>query len=74
MDKPKPGPAARFKLLAVAMTVPFLLVGGVVAGYVVGAWIDNRWNTDPYGKAIVMTLGVLAAGIEIYRMIKAAAA
>lgn len=51
-------------------TVPFLLMGGVAVGFLIGWWLDGVFDTDPYLKAVGVFMGVAAAALEIYQVLK----
>ena len=50
--------------------VPFLLMGGVLVGYFIGHWLDEKFGTDPYLAAVGVFAGVASAALEIYQVIK----
>ena len=54
--------------------VPGLLLGGPLIGYLAGHWLDNRFGTDPLLAVVGMVMGLAAAGIEIYNLVKKATA
>ncbi len=45
------------------------LVGSVVAGLLIGWWLDNRFGIDPIGKAIGVIFGGTAGTVELVRML-----
>lgn len=55
-------------------TVPGLLLGGPLIGYLGGHWLDGRFDTDPLLAVVGMVMGLAAAGIEIYKLVKKASA
>lgn len=44
-------------------TIPMLLVAGLIVGFWIGSWIDNKYSSDPWAKTILALLG-FAAGIK----------
>jgi len=60
----------RIRQVGILTSVPFLLAGGPVMGYFIGDWIDGKFGCDPYGKAVLMLLGLAGAGREVFRMIR----
>lgn len=45
------------------------MVGAVLAGWLIGAWVDRQFGIDPVGKAIGVILGGTAGTIELIRML-----
>ncbi len=57
-------------MLGLAMTVPFILFGGPVAGYVLARYIFVRfWNWPEHTVMIFTLLGFAASGLQVYRLI-----
>lgn len=54
---------------AVAATSGTFMVGAVVAGLLIGIWLDKRFGIDPIGKAIGVIVGGLAGTVELVRML-----
>lgn len=54
---------------AIAATSGTFMVGSVIAGLVVGWWLDKRFGIDPIGKAIGVIVGGTAGTIELVRML-----
>jgi len=54
--------------------VPGLLLGGPLIGYLAGHWLDDRFGTDPLLGVVGMVMGLVAAGIEIYNLVRKATA
>jgi len=52
--------------------VPGLLLAGPLIGYGIGWWFDGKFGTSPYLSALGVLLGIAAAGIEIYGLVKKA--
>jgi len=52
--------------------VPGLLLAGPLIGYGVGWWLDGKFETSPYLAALGVLLGIAAAGMEIFELIKKA--
>lgn len=52
--------------------IPFLLLGGVIIGYLIGNWLDNKFGTEPYLAALGVLMGVAAAALEIVQVVKKA--
>jgi ATP synthase protein I len=52
--------------------IPFVLLVGPVLGYFIGDWLDRKWGTEPYLMILFITLGFVAAGREVWGLIKRA--
>ncbi len=57
------------RLIAMAMELPLILVGGVVIGGALGHWIDLRAHTSPLFTFLLGLLGFAAGVREILRRI-----
>ncbi len=67
----KPSGYAQIALLA---SVPAILVAGPLIGFFAGKWLDGRFGTEPYVMIAGVVLGFVAAGREIYHLVKKAQA
>lgn len=56
--------------IGILTTVPFILVTGPVVGYLAGNWIDQKVHSDPYAKAVLIILGLIASVREIIQIIR----
>ena len=56
--------------IGILTTVPFILVAGPVVGYLAGNWLDQKYHSDPYGKVILIVLGLAASVREIIQIIR----
>lgn len=54
---------------AVAATSGTFMVGSVVAGLILGWWVDKKFGIDPIGKAVGVILGGTAGTVELVRML-----
>lgn len=54
---------------AIAATSGTFMVGSVIAGLIIGWWLDKRFGIDPIGKAIGVILGGTAGTVELVRML-----
>jgi F0F1-type ATP synthase assembly protein I len=68
MEKKGKGPTRRLDW-AVAATSGTFMVGSVLAGLIIGWWLDKKFGIDPIGKAIGVILGGTAGTIELVRML-----
>lgn len=44
-------------------TIPMLLVAGILVGFWMGSWIDQKFSWDPWGKTVLALLG-FGAGVK----------
>lgn len=51
-------------------TVPFILVAGPLIGFLAGDWFDRKYHSAPYGKTILIVLGIVGAVREIIQIIR----
>ncbi|MCS7265204.1 MAG: AtpZ/AtpI family protein [Armatimonadetes bacterium] len=54
---------------AIAATSGTFMVGSVIAGLLIGWWLDKTFGIDPIGKAVGVILGGTAGTIELVRML-----
>ena len=59
---------------SVAATIPMLLLGGVIVGYVIGRWLDRQWMKEPWGLFCGLALGLAAGLREAWRVFSRAQA
>lgn len=50
-----------WRLATIGLSFIFTLVGGMVAGGLIGGYLDKRFGTDPYLTAVGVFLGMGAA-------------
>jgi F0F1-type ATP synthase assembly protein I len=61
---------SQVKQIGALTAVPIILVLGPLLGFFAGDWIDRRFQTYPWGTISLLVLGFIAAGREIFRLIK----
>lgn len=61
---------SHLKQLAVVTTVPVILFVGPAMGYLAGSWLDRKFQIYPWFTVIFVSLGFLAAGREVVRLLK----
>ena len=52
------------------MSVPMMMVAGPLVGVLIGYWLDKAFGTKPYLFIVFLVLGFIAAGREVYKLIK----
>ncbi|MEW5701444.1 MAG: AtpZ/AtpI family protein [Candidatus Zixiibacteriota bacterium] len=74
MKKPAAERAGRsMRPVGLLTAIPFVLLVGPLIGYFVGDWLDRKWGTSPYLMVLLIVLGFVAAGREVWGLIKRAA-
>lgn len=71
-SNPQPEPpegASQWKKLGILGAMGFEFVGFVVGGALVGRWVDERFDSSPWGVLSLILLGMFAAFWHIYRVI-----
>ncbi|RKX19046.1 MAG: ATPase F0F1 [Candidatus Zixiibacteriota bacterium] len=67
MDKEK---LQAYRQLAIATTIPVILVVAPLIGYYLGKWVDGKLGSGQIFMIIGLGLGFAAAGKEIYNLIR----
>lgn len=52
--------------------IPFVLLFGPLIGYFIGDWLDRKLDTAPWLMTIFIILGFVAAGREVWGLIRRA--
>jgi len=65
-------PDRAMRQIALFGAVPGLLLVGPLIGYFIGNWADSKFDTAPYLMTLGIFLGLGAAGVEIYQLVKKA--
>ncbi len=68
--KKKPNEQGGYRQLALATTIPLIMVAAPAVGYVVGRYLDKLLGTRDVMAIICLLLGVVAGGLETYNLIK----
>lgn len=69
---PNPNNKSRRDLgqLSLLASVPTILIAGPLVGFFVGQWLDKKLGSEPYLMILGLILGFVAAGVEIYNLVK----
>lgn len=59
-----------YRQIAIATTIPFIMLAAPAVGYVIGMYLDKWLGTIKIMSVICLLLGVAAGGVEAYRLIK----
>ncbi len=60
----------QIKQLGVLTTIPIILLVGPVVGFFAGDWLDRKSHLYPWFTIILVTLGFVASGREVVRLLK----
>ena len=71
-DKKKANFYKRVKIAGLLSFLPFILVAGPMAGYMLGDYLEKRFNLGSYVSAIFITLGFIGSARETIRIVKLA--
>jgi len=67
----KPDDAQRgYRQVALATTIPLIMLAAPAVGYFIGKYLDSLAGTKNILTVIFLLLGVAAGGVETYRLIK----
>jgi len=70
--KPSKGAGKYVRQVGLLGTVPILLAVGPVVGFVIGRWLDGKFDTEPYLMIVFLIFGFIASGKEVWKIIKQA--
>lgn len=70
MDGKKDEKSEYLRQVGLLSSIPILMVVGPLVGYFIGSWIDGWAGTDPWFKIILIVLGFVASGKEIYNIVR----
>jgi len=59
-----------YRQLSLLGVIPALLAVGPLVGLFIGRFLDEKLNTEPYLMYLFIVLGFIAAGREIYGIVK----
>jgi hypothetical protein len=57
-------------MLGLTLTLPMILLSGPLAGYLIGSLLINKFNSPKFLLPLLMVLGLVASGVQSYRLIK----
>ncbi len=61
---------ALYRQLSLLLAIPALLTVGPLVGLFIGKYLDKWLNTEPYLMYLFIVLGFVAAGKEVYGIVK----
>jgi hypothetical protein len=60
----------RGRLFAFALVLPFVILAPPLAGWWLGSYLDDHWQTKPWFLYAFLALGVAAGAREAFRIVK----
>lgn len=60
------------KQIGLLTSLPFIMVAGPLVGYFIGEWLDSKLDTAPYLTIVLILMGFISSGREVYKLIKMA--
>jgi len=58
--------------IGILTAIPFVMMFGPLIGYFFGDWLDKKFDTKPWLMTLFVVLGFVAAGREVWGLIKRA--
>jgi F0F1-type ATP synthase assembly protein I len=58
-----------YRLLAQYSSIVFILPSAVIGTYLVGRWLDARYDSSPWLTSLLVLLGSVAGFIEVFRIL-----
>ena len=56
--------------LGIIVTIPMVFAVGPIIGFLAGSWIDQKWQSDPWGKTVLSLLGFVASVKQVIELVK----
>lgn len=73
MLKRKDDKSAGYRQIGFLTLIPIIMVVAPLLGYFLGSFLDEKLGTEPYLMIIFIVFGFVAAGKEVYELIKRSA-
>ncbi len=62
--------SSQLKQLGSLTTIPIILLAGPAVGYFMGGWLDLKFRVYPWFTIILIILGFIASGREVFRLLQ----
>lgn len=73
MLKRKDDKSAGYRQIGFLTLIPIIMVVAPLLGYFLGSFLDEKLGTEPYLMIVFIVFGFIAAGKEVYELIKRSA-
>lgn len=73
MLKRKDDKLAGYRQIGFLTLIPIIMVVAPLLGYFLGSFLDEKLGTEPYLMIVFIVFGFVAAGKEVYELIKRSA-
>ena len=73
MLKRKDDRSAGYRQIGFLTLIPIIMVVAPLLGYFLGSFLDEKLGTEPYLMIVFIVFGFVAAGKEVYELIKRSA-
>lgn len=73
MLKRKDDKSAGYRQIGFLTLIPVIMVVAPLLGYFLGSFLDEKLGTEPYLMIVFIVFGFVAAGKEVYELIKRSA-
>jgi len=71
--KRKDDKSAGYRQIGFLTLIPIIMVVAPLLGYFLGSFLDEKLGTGPYLMIVFIVFGFVAAGKEVYELIKRSA-
>jgi len=71
--KRKDDKSAGYRQIGFLTLIPIIMVVAPLLGYFLGSFLDEKLGTEPYLMIVFIVFGFIAAGKEVYELIKRSA-
>jgi len=71
--KRKDDKLAGYRQIGFLTLIPIIMVVAPLLGYFLGSFLDEKLGTEPYLMIVFIVFGFVAAGKEVYELIKRSA-
>ncbi|KPJ49293.1 MAG: hypothetical protein AMJ41_03200 [candidate division Zixibacteria bacterium DG_27] len=73
MLKRKDDRSVGYRQIGLLTLIPIIMVVAPLLGYFLGSFLDEKLGTEPYLMIVFIVFGFVAAGKEVYALIKRSA-
>jgi F0F1-type ATP synthase assembly protein I len=58
------------KIAGMLSFVPFILIAGISAGYMIGSLLVRKFNASPLVLPVSVVVGIIVSAVEIFRIVR----